>query len=92
MKMPKMMMKVHEPPNEATESATFSPDRLLFVNDLVGMAVGADAHELLRRMKLTSQHGQHVHSGMRLALQQSTRISLRSTSTHTVSSVAVASV
>src|SRR5713101_937188 len=36
----------------------------------VRIAHRADSHELLRGVKLPPQHGQHIHSRMRLALQQ----------------------
>ena len=42
----------------------------VFLDDLVGIAAGADPHQLLRGVKLAAQHGQHVHPGVRLALQQ----------------------
>ena len=41
---------------------------LLFDN-LVGIAHGANAHQLLGRVKLPSEDGEHVHSRVRLALQ-----------------------
>ena len=42
----------------------------VFLDDVVGIAAGADPHQLLRGVKLAAQHGQHVHPGVRFALQQ----------------------
>src|SRR5215469_1362485 len=40
-------------------------------NDFVGVAAGAQAHDLLRSMELLAKDGEHVHAGMRLSLEQS---------------------
>ena len=42
----------------------------IFFDDFVWIAHGAQPHQLLRSMKLFAQHGQHIHSGHGLALQQ----------------------
>ena len=39
-------------------------------DDRVGVARGAHANELLRRMELTPEHAQHVHRRVRLALHE----------------------
>ncbi len=43
---------------------------LFFLDDFVRIAGGAHAHQLLRGVELAAQHGQHIHPGHRLALQQ----------------------
>ena len=44
--------------------------RSLLFNQFIRMAIGTDAYQLLRGVKLVPQHGEHVHAGVRLALQQ----------------------
>ena len=34
------------------------------------MAIGANPHQPLRSVELASEHGQHIHAGVRLALQE----------------------
>ena len=47
-----------------------SPKVDFFLDHLVGIARRANPHQLLRGVELAAQHGQHVHPGVRLALQQ----------------------
>ena len=66
----KVMMKVHEPPKLATLIRDPLTEGHVGFNDVVGIAAGAHSHQLLGGVKLAAQHGQHVHPGMRFALQQ----------------------
>src|SRR6266852_5122318 len=45
-------------------------NRRVRLDHFVRIAHGAKAHELLRRVELPPQHRQHIHSRVRLALQQ----------------------
>ncbi len=68
--MPQEMMKVQEPPKRATVSATRWAKRGFLLDDLVGIAAGPAAHQLLGGMKLAAEGGHHVHAGHRFAKQQ----------------------
>ena len=45
-------------------------ERGVVFDDFVGIAHGAQAHQLLRTVKLPAEHGEHVHSSHGLAFQQ----------------------
>src|SRR3954451_25417682 len=45
-------------------------ERGLFFDDFVWIASRAETHELLRAVKLTTEHGQHIHPRMWLTLQE----------------------
>ena len=64
------MMKVQEPPKRATESAMRSPNVDSSSITSFGLRLARTPHQLLRSVKLSAEHGQQIHSGERLALQQ----------------------
>ncbi len=68
------MMNDHEPPKWATASAMRSPNVAVFFDDFVWIAAGAYAYELLRRVKLAAEDGEHVHAGVGFALDEHTDV------------------
>ncbi len=51
------MMNVHDPPKLATAIGDALAEGHVFLNDVVGIAAGANPHQVLRGVKLAAQHG-----------------------------------